>query len=106
MFDKDSWCWPVILLQMLTSFWSLLLSDTFKLPQKHMTEKVRTLNKTQSGLINIKRFEFSKKVQSPLTHFENNVTMFDEFQFRIHYHPKILKMVNRFNSFIVNDGGL
>ena len=40
-----------------------------------------------------------------LLFFMNNVTIFAEFQFRIRYYPKMLKMVNGFNSFIVNDSG-
>ena len=28
MFDKEICCWPVILLKMLSSFWSLFMSDT------------------------------------------------------------------------------
>ena len=51
------------------------------------------------------KVEFSKKVQSLLTLFENNVTLFDEFQFGTHYHPKILKMVNGFNTLTVSDMG-
>ena len=41
-----------------------------------------------------------------LTLFESNVAIFAEFHFRIYYHSKILKTVNRFNGFIVNDSGL
>ena len=112
MFDTESCSWPEILLQMLTSFWSLLPSDTLLVaPPAHDWESENTLNKTsvekcKDGFVDIKRSEVSKKVQSLLTLFENNITMFAEFQFRIHYHSKILKMVNRLNDFIVNDGGL
>ena len=45
-------------------------------------------------------------MQSTQTLFENDITISAEYQFRIHYHSKIFKMVNTFSSFIVNDRGL